>query len=279
MSFLPSLPLGGVGGWALLQRIEDGQRETFARRPDVAREAAYFEENVGSAATAAELVSDRRVLRVALTAFGLEDEIDKRALLRKVLESNSADRESFANRLVDARYAAFAKAFGYGDLGGARVSRTGFAQEISASYKEKAFESALGESDPSMRLALNARRELQGYAASNDPNNAAWFALLGDKPVRAVIEGGFGLPDAFGSLDIDRQRSMLQEKTRELFGEESLAVFNDPDNVETLIRRFLFRETALNGPTAQTRGVGALAILQGGLGAAGLGNLLLARST
>lgn len=277
MSFAPVLPLGGIAGWALLQRVESDQRAAFARRPDMTRDAERFAAEIGRADTAAKLVSDRRLLSVALAAFGLESEIDKGALIRKALESDPNDRTSFAARMVDPRYRQLAAAFGYGDpLRGPQVAREGFADAILARFRDRRYEAAVGEADPSMRLALNARRELAAYARSADPDRAAWFALMGDRPVRQVVEKAFGLPSDFGKLDVDRQRDVLRARTRDLFGDGSLAVFADPARIETLIRRFLAREAALSGPTAATPGAAAVALLGGGgLGAAGTRNLVL----
>ncbi len=52
---------------------------------------AYFEANIGKVETAADLVGDRRLLKVALGAFGMDGEIDKRAFLRKVLEEERGE--------------------------------------------------------------------------------------------------------------------------------------------------------------------------------------------
>lgn len=278
MSFAPSLPLGGVGGWALLQRVETGQREIFARRPDVARNVAAFESRIAEVRTAEDLVADRRLLEVALGAFGLGPEIDKRAFVRKALESDPDDPGAFANRLVDKRWARLSEAFGFGSILGPETARPGFAAPIVAAYRDRAFEEALGQSDPDMRLALNARRELQGFAAASDPDGAAWFAVLGDRPMRRVFEVAFGLPESFGRLDVDRQREEMRMRTRDLLGDGSLAVFADPAARETLIRRFLARASLDAGPSATTPGAAALALLGGGgfgLGAGATRGLLL----
>lgn len=265
MAFAPVLPLGGVAGWLLLQRVEDTQRATFEKSPDIEREAAYFAENVSKATSPADLVADRRLLNVALTAFGLESEIDKRAFIRKALESNTLDPESFAVKLVDDSYEKMARAFGYGDITGARVADPGFAGDIVAAYKERSFDTAVGESDSSLRLALNARRELEGFAetaAKSATPDSVWFSVMGDLPLREVLQTAYGLPDSFSQIDIDKQRETLQDKTRELFGTDSVEAFADPENVEALIRRFLARDAVNNGPTSATRGTAALSLLQ-----------------
>ena len=262
--FQPIVPLGGVLGWRLLERTEEAQRAAFARGPALARDLAYFRDNVAGADTAAKLVADPRLLRVALGAFGLEEEANKQALIRRVLESDPSDPTGFARRLVDPRYRRLAAAFGYGDLFGPRVARPGFAAEIAAAHEERRFEAAVGEADPAMRLALNARREIARYADAADPDGAAWFQVMGDRPMRAVFDAAFGLPASFSQIGIDQQREVLRDRNRRLFGDSSLAVFKDPAKVDELIRRFLVRDAAGRGPSAATRGMAALTVLQSG---------------
>lgn len=265
MAFAPVLPLSGVAGWLLLQRVETTQRDTFAKSPDINREAAYFAEKIGEATSPGDLVSDRRLLNVALTAFGLEEEIDKRAFIRKALESNTLDPQSFAVKLVDTRYEKMARAFGYGDVTGPQVDRAGFAAEIVAAYKERSFDTAVGDSDQSLRLALNARRELGTFAeraANSSSPGSVWFSVMGDRPLRQVLETAYGLPSAFSQIDIDQQRETFQNKTEDLFGTRSVEAFADPENVEKLIRRYLARDAANKGATAATSGSVALSLLQ-----------------
>lgn len=275
MTFAPAIPLSGIAGWTLLKRVEADQRALFAKSPQIVREATYFAENIAQARTAGDLVGDRRLLSVVLSAFGLETEVDKRAFVRAALESDPLDRESFANRLVDKRYRDLAKAFGYGSAGGPRVDRPGFGPSIVSAFKARSFEKALGENDPSLRLALNARRELMNYASSGDPERTAWFSAMGDRPVRAVLEDAFGMPASFSQLDLERQVEEFRGKARSLFGSGSMAVFSDPENVETVIRRFLARESASQGPSLGTPGMTALSLLQ--QGGAGLNNLVQSR--
>lgn len=276
MSFAPIIPASGVLGFKLLTRTEATQRQVFERQPEIARDVAYFTENIANVKTAEDLVSDRRLFKVALGAFGLDDEIDKRAFMRKILEEGTEDKESFANRLVDPRYVDFAKALGFGDSGGARTGEVGFAAGISAAYKDRQFEIAVGDQNESLRLALNFRREIKEYANSSDPDGTAWFSIMGDVPMRKVFEGAFGLSSSFGQLDIDRQQQELRRFNAREFGSTSLEIFNDDAMVEKAINRFLIRRSIEEGPSATTPGYGALTLLQGGgVGPVGLQNLFL----
>ncbi len=276
MSFQPSVPLTGIGGWRLLQKTEATQRAAFANTPSVKRDIAHFRANIAEAKTAADLVADPQLLRVALGALGLEDEAGKFALVRRALEQGVSDPGSFANRMVDPKWKRFVKAFGYGDLVGAQVAAPGFADKIASAYEARRFESALGESDESLRLALNFRREIQRFADGASPDGYTWFEALGDRPVRAVLEGAFGLPTSFGKLDIDQQRDAMKDKTRSLLGSSSLAVFKDEAAVEKLLNRYLARTAAENGPSATTRGAAALTLLSSsGVGAGAMIGLIL----
>jgi hypothetical protein len=93
-----------------------------ASRPDMAREEAYYKENIGKVTSVDDLLDDRRLFSYAMTAHGLEDMIYAKAFMRKVLESDLNDSKSFVRQLVDPRYLAFAKVFGFTINGAVRAS-------------------------------------------------------------------------------------------------------------------------------------------------------------
>jgi hypothetical protein len=82
--------------------------------PFVTREAAYYQEHIGQVASVDDLLDDFHLYNYAMRMAGLDDMIDAKAFIRKVLESDLKDPESFANKLVDRRYVEFAKMFNFG---------------------------------------------------------------------------------------------------------------------------------------------------------------------
>lgn len=88
----------------------------------VARDTQYYKENIGKVASADEFLDDFRLYSYAMTAFGLGEMIDSVAFMRKVLESDLSDENSFANKLTDERYREFAMAYSFS--GGTAVSQT-----------------------------------------------------------------------------------------------------------------------------------------------------------
>lgn len=271
MSYVPAIPVSGVAGWRFLTRTAEAQQATFEKSATVAREIAYFEEKIGAVASPADLVADRRLLKVALTAFGLEDKLDHKAFVRKVLEEGTTADDALAVRLSDPAWKNLSAAFGFGD-GGGRTGESGFAAKIVAAYKTRAFEAAVGAADDTLRLAMNFKREMATLATAGE-TGASWYKVLGSKPLREVFETAFGLPDAFLNLDIDRQRDILAERTDAAFGKRTLDVFADAAVVEKMITRFLARAQMAAGPAATSPASAALALLQGA-GAGGSGGLL-----
>lgn len=239
MSFEPVVPLSGLAGWTLLKRTEAAQSATFQRRPDIARDEAYFREKIGTVTTAAQLVSDRRLLRVSLEAFGLEGDLRAGAFIRKVLEGGTESGTALARRLADPTYARFAATFGFGNASGARTATPGFADGILRTWQERRFEAAIGARDNDMRLAMNARRELAGIAEGGGSERTKWFKILGSKPLRTVVEGALGLRSSFAALDLDRQVAELDRRFTTVFGKAGVSQLSDGTKVETLIRRYL----------------------------------------
>lgn len=85
-----------------------------AEDPIVAREAAYYKETIGSITTLDEFMADDRIYNYAMKAYGLEEMGYAKALIRKVLESDLTDSNSFANRLEDVKYRNLAAAYDFG---------------------------------------------------------------------------------------------------------------------------------------------------------------------
>ncbi|MEO1549605.1 MAG: DUF1217 domain-containing protein [Pseudomonadota bacterium] len=264
MSFDPVTPLPGVAGLRFLERTAERQEANFLSAPQIQRDMSAFRDRIGSVLTAEDLVQDRQLLRVALGAYGLDEELGKTAFLQKVLEEGTEAQGAFATRFIDPRYRAFAEGFGFGNALGPQTGEPGFVEGILSQYATRQYEIAVGKSEPNLRLALGFKREIAELAVSPNAADAAWFNLLGSQPMRAVIEGAFGLPTEFATLDIDRQREVLQDRAQTLLGSRSLGVFQDPGAVNEVVDRFLVRAQIEEGPSGTTAGAAALSLLQAG---------------
>ncbi|MGX9354548.1 DUF1217 domain-containing protein [Roseobacteraceae bacterium S113] len=130
MTFTPIVIGTGLAGYAYLRDTQTAQRETLTNTAQNRREAEQFREAMGSIQTSEDLLDDRLLLRVALGAFGLDEDINNRAFLQQVLDSDLDDPTSLANRLSDKRYFGLAQAFGFNTAAGPQVPGTQEASEL-----------------------------------------------------------------------------------------------------------------------------------------------------
>lgn len=260
MSFAPVVPLGGFAGWSFLTRTMEAQKQAFTEQASVQRDTDYFREKIGSVKSAEDLVSDRRLLRVALGAFGLQDDIDSTFFIQKVLADGTLDTDDLANKLADKSYYQLASAFAF-DLGTPSTQISTFADEIIAAFQDRQFEAAVGEVDDNMRLALNARRELADLAVKDSSEDTKWFTILGSEPLRRLFQTAFGLPTAFASIDLDQQLATMKDRADRYLGSGEVAQFAEPERVDELIKLFLLRGQAQE-VTSLSGGAVALTLLQ-----------------
>lgn len=279
MAFQPVIGVTGYVGFRVLERVAPRQQEIFDRSPDIQRDIAYFRDNIANALTAEDLVKDRRLLTVALGAFGLGEEINKRALVQRIIESNVFEERSLVNRVNDSRYKELTKAFGYGDITeGTNVLRDAFREDIIARYKSLEFERAVGNADPDFRLALNFKREIAAITSGENVDRVGWLQILGQRPVRELLATALGIPDAVAGLDIDQQIKIFEDRTERFFNSSSPGVFAEQGVVDQTIRRFFLNQQVKAGPNAATPGFAALTLLQNAaVGGTGGANLLLSQ--
>lgn len=271
MSFQPVLPLDGYAGWRFLQKTLPAQSAAHANTAVAQRDEAYVRDNIAGITTAQELVADRRMLRVALTAYGLAEDLPNRAFIEKVLESSTSDDGSFVNRLTDTRYLNLAKGFGFGDSVIPQTLFPSFADDMIEKFQSRSFEEAVGAQDENMRIALALKRDLSALSDQSSTDTTKWYTVLGTPSLRTVFETAFLLPSSFGALDIDRQLQILQNRTEQLTGDATIAQFSDPERIDALTQRFLLAGQ-IQAIQAQSGGSSALTLLQ--IGQSSLNSML-----
>jgi Protein of unknown function (DUF1217) len=260
MTFTPILPQSGLAGWAFLKRTMVAQKAAFAATVPLARDEDYFRARIGSINSAEELVKDKRLLRVALTAYGLEGDVNNTYFIKKVLSDGTLTTGALANKLADKQYQKFSAAFGFGDFATPRNKLSDFADKTLALYQTRRFETAVGTQSTDMRLALNIERELPALARKAVSEDSMWYAVMGNTAMRKVFEQALSLPAGFGAIDLDRQLSTLKTRAEAMFGSSSVKQFAEPAQVEKLVRQFLLRSD--ESATINSRGAMALQLLQ-----------------
>ncbi len=262
MTYVPVLPMGGYAGWTLLNRTMAKQTETFVKSPEIKRDEDYFKANISKITTAEQLVKDRRLLKVALGAFGLDADINNKAFIEKVLKDGTLTAGALSNKLADKQYQKLSAAFGFGDFATPRTKLSDFPDQILTAYRARQFEAAVGNQDGDLRLALNAKRELGTLAGRAGSEQTKWLGVLGNSALKQVFSKALGLPASVGSIDLDQQLQLFQDKAGTVFGDTSITQFTDPAKVESLIRRFLVRSQVDANAGQNGSGAAVLAMLQ-----------------
>ena len=88
--------------------------DRVASQTTVKRDAQYYEDNINKVKDVDDFLGNYKLYSYAMKAYGLEDMTYAKAFMKKVLESDLTDANSFANKLSDSRYKDFAAAFNFG---------------------------------------------------------------------------------------------------------------------------------------------------------------------
>ena len=84
-----------------------------ASQSTVKQNADYYAENINKVKDVDDFLGNYKLYSYAMTAYGLSDMTYAKAFMKKVLESDLTDPNSFANKLADSRYKTFAAAFNF----------------------------------------------------------------------------------------------------------------------------------------------------------------------
>lgn len=262
MTYQPIVAGTGLTGWRFLQATYDKQFEAFTKSASLQRDVDYFRENLAKIDTAEQLVADRRLLSVALGAFGLQDDINNKYFVQKILEDGTTANDALANRLADDRYKDLSAAFGFGPQEVQRNKLNYFAEDIIARYEAQSFEVAVGQQDDTMRIALYGSRTLEEMAVEDKSENVLWFNVMGEGPLRTLFETALGLPSGIGSVDLERQLGIFKDKALRMFGDDSIAQFSDPEKREKLVTAYMARVQINQNTASFSPAAAALQLLQ-----------------
>lgn len=261
MTYSPIIPFNGYQGWSYLKRTMNKQTAAFNNQRQTQREEEYFRDKIGKVDTAEQLVNDPVLLKITLTAFGLEADYKNKFFIKKILESNTLQPDSLANRLSNKQYQKLAYTFGFGTYETPRSKISNFSDKILPQYEAKSFASAVGAQNLSLHLALNIESELPLIASSTSSENIKWYTILGSTPLRKVFETALNLPASFAAIDIDKQIETLQKRVDSLFGSNTLSQFSDAAVTEKLIKKFIINSSLAENFTGYTSSHIALNLL------------------
>lgn len=230
--------LSATANFNLISRDLNASLARTADEPTVERASADYLAELPKITSIDDFLSNDKVYRFAMKAFGLEDMTYAKAFMRKVLEEGVSDSGSFANTLNDAKYKAFATAFDFAGKGAAAVTGSDAAgKDVVSLYVRQQMEEDAGNANEGSRLALYFQRKA---ASITSP-----YALLADPALLQVVQTAFGISTSTGQMDIDKQAAMYA-------GKLDIASLKDPAYVQEFLGRFVAMYDAQNSSTATT---------------------------
>ncbi|MBX9457771.1 MAG: DUF1217 domain-containing protein [Rhizobium sp.] len=172
----------------LINRDIRGNLERVSQSSQVAREREYYNEKIGTVTDLDEFLDDYRLYSYAMKAHGLEDMTYAKAFMKKVLESDLSDSDSFANKLTDQRYRQFASSFQFSsDTAVTQTKRQ--IEEVIDSFKGAIEDEAEGVATETANYRANI-----GAVTSVDQ-------LLGNERMRNYVLKAFDLDTKYWSKD------------------------------------------------------------------------------
>ncbi|MDO9415704.1 DUF1217 domain-containing protein [Pararhizobium sp.] len=152
----------------------------------VAREAAYYKENIGNITSVEDFLDDYRLYSYAMKAHGLEDMTYAKAFMKKVLESDLSDDNSYANLLTDDRYRNFASSFS-------------FSESTAVVQTEAQEDAVIGLYSQSLANADDAVRSDTAYFNAMIDKVTNVDQLWGNERLRNYVYQAFGLESRYTS--------------------------------------------------------------------------------
>jgi hypothetical protein len=231
--------------------------QTAAAKPQVARETAYYLDNIKNVKSIDDFLADDRIFAYAMKAFGLGDMTYARAFMRKVLTEGIATSDSFANKLADTRYRPFAEAFNFAEFGATTTLFDVTGQGTVDRYVRQTLEEDAGSRDEGVRLALYFERKAADLTSP--------YSVLADPALLKVVQTALELPATISLLDIDKQAELISERL-------DVEDLKDPQKLAEFLKRF----TSLWEISHPALGPAGPSVAVGGPIQAGVGGDLLA---
>lgn len=243
--------LAPLAALALIERQADRFAEATRAEPLAKREIAAFRERIGAIGSVDALVKDHQLYSFVMKAFGLEREIFAKAMMKRILTADPADKASLVNRLTDQRYREINKTLGFaadGTVGRADFGSAAWSEALVDRYVTQRMIDGQMEENPAVGIALDFERKAEGLTT--------WFKVLADPKMASFIRTAFGLPESIAQGSIDAQARMLEQRMK-------IGELQDPQVRRKLVRQFAAIAGVTEPPAAQSPLVSLFARPQG----------------
>lgn len=208
--------------------------DRVASQATVKRDAEYYKDNINKVKDVDDFLGNYRLYSYAMTSYGLDDMTYAKAFMKKVLESDLTDPNSFANKLTDTRYKEFAAAFNFNSPAADAQSDAQEDDLIGLYTQSFADENKTAASETSY------------YSKAIDTvQNVS--DLVGNSRARAYVLKAYGIDPTYVSKDF-----LTQVLTSDVNDPNSFVNVNGNDKYRALAAQFSFNADGTVNGAAQT---------------------------
>ncbi len=189
-------------GWAVLKKNSAQIEKAYAAEGSAANDIKYFKSIAASFKTPEALLKNYRALTFVATSFGLGEQVNQTALLRKLMTEDPTKNSSLAQRLADDRYRNFAKVMS--GWPPPPFSSPATMDAVIAGFKRQSFETAIGKDSVPLQEATYFARSAKGVKLLSQ--------VMSDKVLLDVVVTALGIPQEFKALDYTQQVAILKPR-------------------------------------------------------------------
>ncbi|WP_028749378.1 DUF1217 domain-containing protein [Rhizobium mesoamericanum] len=208
--------------------------DRVASQATVKRDAEYYKDNINKVKDVDDFLGNYRLYSYAMTSYGLDDMTYAKAFMKKVLESDLTDPNSFANKLTDTRYKEFAAAFNFNSP----------AADAQSDAQEDDLIGLYTQSFADENKTAASETSYYSKAIDNVQNVSD---LVGNSRARTYVLKAYGIDPTYVSKDF-----LTQVLTSDVGDPNSFVNVNGNDKYKALAAQFSFNADGTVNGAAQT---------------------------
>lgn len=227
---------------SLTPEVRTNGAAKMAKNGLVKSDIAYFREKAAKVTSLDDFLKDYRLLKFALTAYNLQDQLQYPARIKTILKDDASDRNSLVRRMTSVGYREINAAFDFFNKGVDKLKDASFVDEVVKKFTAARYEESLGEISPQLSDALYFERKIG--AAKNG------YEVIGDPILFGVVKTALSVPGSAVGGKIERLKAWVEKGL-------DMKRLNEPAYVKKIVERFLVLKDV---ETRQSQGGGLIDI-------------------
>jgi Protein of unknown function (DUF1217) len=217
-----------VSGYTLFKTLTPANmaagQARLAKSGVVKADIDYFRANIGKVKTPDEFLKDYRLLKFALTAYQMEDQLNYPARIKQILKDNPNDSASLVNRMTNATYKTMNADFNFFRGGVAKLSDKAFIDQLVSKYASAQYQTTVSNGNSNVADALYFRDKIGSISNT--------YQIIGDAVLFGVVKTALNIPNAAVTGDVKRLKQWIE-------GKLDMKKLKDSTYVGKLLDRFL----------------------------------------